>query len=478
MNELPEGYEGAKCQHVFALYPHTSKYCGLPAWDGAPEEEPRCPFHSAVSPEDIKEQLEAAVAAGAGLHEADLTDARLFAADLTDAKLHSANLTGAWLDGANLTGAGFFGTNLTGAELNHANLTDAWLNGADLTGVELTYADLTDAKLNGAHLTGADLPGAWLDGANLTDARLNHADLTDARLNGANLTDARLFGADLTDADLPGARLPGADLSGANLTGARLPGADLSGADLKRARFLVLWHFKNKEEGGARMAGVRKAPDLRGVKLHGAKLQGVTIEPECNLEGAKIYPSPGSTTKDQIYEEESNPGEDAQVYRQLKLAVQDSGDYERAGEFFRHERRCLRLQMAQAGGHCLKRVFYFLFEKLAGYGEKPLGGAAWAGFLIVLFAWIQSICGITAKDATLSVGPWRLAWGNWAGLWDYLTGDLWMALYFSAVTFTTLGYGDLAPASGPGRFFAGLEALIGMTLMALFLVCVVRKFSR
>lgn len=38
-------------------------------------------------------------------------------------------------------------------------------------------------------------------------------------------------------------------------------------------------------------------------------------------------------------------------------------------------------------------------------------------------------------------------------------------IYFSAVTFTTVGFGDLAPV-GPIRFLAGTEALTGFVLIA------------
>ena len=38
------------------------------------------------------------------------------------------------------------------------------------------------------------------------------------------------------------------------------------------------------------------------------------------------------------------------------------------------------------------------------------------------------------------------------------------AVYFSAVTYTTVGYGDLSP-SGPIRLLAGTEALVGLVLI-------------
>ncbi len=41
------------------------------------------------------------------------------------------------------------------------------------------------------------------------------------------------------------------------------------------------------------------------------------------------------------------------------------------------------------------------------------------------------------------------------------------ALYFSFVTLTTLGYGDISPASSPARFFTILESLTGQIYLAI-----------
>ena len=51
------------------------------------------------------------------------------------------------------------------------------------------------------------------------------------------------------------------------------------------------------------------------------------------------------------------------------------------------------------------------------------------------------------------------------------------ALYFSAITFTTVGYGDWHPV-GWARFFAATEALSGITIMSAFTVILVRKIIR
>ncbi len=51
-------------------------------------------------------------------------------------------------------------------------------------------------------------------------------------------------------------------------------------------------------------------------------------------------------------------------------------------------------------------------------------------------------------------------------------------MYFSLVTITTLGYGDLAPASDVGRFLATTEAIIGQVFLVTIVARLVTLFSR
>jgi hypothetical protein len=56
-------------------------------------------------------------------------------------------------------------------------------------------------------------------------------------------------------------------------------------------------------------------------------------------------------------------------------------------------------------------------------------------------------------------------------------GDAFNPLYFSVITFTTIGYGDYAPL-GCLRWAAGFEGLLGLFLMAIFTVSFARKIIR
>ena len=50
-------------------------------------------------------------------------------------------------------------------------------------------------------------------------------------------------------------------------------------------------------------------------------------------------------------------------------------------------------------------------------------------------------------------------------------------LYFSVVTITTLGYGDIVPASGEAQFVSALQAISGIVIIGLFLNSVAHDWS-
>jgi hypothetical protein len=51
------------------------------------------------------------------------------------------------------------------------------------------------------------------------------------------------------------------------------------------------------------------------------------------------------------------------------------------------------------------------------------------------------------------------------------------SVYFSIITLTTIGYGDISPASGPARMLAMLEAVTGTMYMAVMVARLVAAYS-
>lgn len=82
--------------------------------------------------------------------------------------------------------------------------------------------------------------------------------------------------------------------------------------------------------------------------------------------------------------------------------------------------------------------------------------------LVLAYAIAYSIYGIEATSSSPSVPK--------PDSFDYL--------YFSGVTWTTIGYGDFVPSRGLSRFFAVLEALNSYLFLGVFIAVLLSMFSK
>ena len=277
------------------------------------------------------------------------------------------------------------------------------------------------------------------EGLDLRTADLSGADLSDLDVREANLDGANLEQAYLTRADLRGASFLGSNLHGAMLLGANLQGASLAGANLEEAALFD--------------ANLQEA-HLRQARLQHAYLGGASLR-DANLEGARW----GDYKVGEEIAGDFSPA--ASVYRTLKQRHTEAGMYDIAGEFFYREMEARR-KLAWKGDPALgegRRLPYasamYLLRFLYGYGERPERVIGWV---------VAVILGFTL--------------GHWA--FGTVNGGFLDALYYSAVSFTALGYGAWAPEpqGWAGRFLGVGEALMGVFMMALFLVTFTRKMSR
>ncbi len=303
-------------------------------------------------------------------------------------------------------------------------------------GALLWEADLADAHLFGARLRKAQLMDANLRNAFLVRADLRDADLSDANMENADLRFADLQAADLTDTSLEGK----ADLRRANLSDACLSGVQL---DQQSRLDHVIW----SNDGSI---VIREEREGRAARRAG--------KPEAALPLLQA-------------------GERA--YRKIKQSYHESGDYQTAGEFFIREMECKRAQMSiatagqpQAPWH--QRLAWWLMYRCFGYGERPWWLVEIAAVLVFVFGAVQAyLCGFTDTARNVQIGP-GLAWPpTIGGVLSFLN-----ALYFSVVTFTGLGYGDMQPATGISKTLASIEVVIGLLTMSLILITIVRKWTR
>ena len=275
--------------------------------------------------------------------------------------------------------------------------------------------------------TGRPMDGFILRGANLEQLNLVNRQgkpyiLTNSDLSRANLDHAHLY-----KVNLSGSRLLKANLSKANLHCANLSGCNLLGVNLKSSRL-------ENVDWGEQIYQASVAKGAQGVK---------------NRSNAVA-----------LYEEAE------EVARNIRKSCEDQGLFSVAGAFFHREMLFRRYQLSLFSR---RRLISKIVDLVSGYGEKPLRIILFSAAFIFFCSVFYFLTGLSDNGSLVLFDSKQSGWVNFRAWLD--------CLYFSVVTFTTLGYGDLTPL-GPSRLCAALEAFTGSFSLALFVVVFVKKMTR
>ncbi len=295
------------------------------------------------------------------------------------------------------------------------------LEGLDFSGKDLRGEDLSGVNLKKAKFFGANLQGAILTGADLTGA-----DFTGANLEGANLENAKAEAAGFGMANLRGARLFHADLRHATFTKANLEGADLGCADLSFARL--------------REANLRKtnfsAANLREAHLNLSDVSGASFK-EADLRGAHLRMLKG--------------------YKSANWIGADIRDINFAGAYLirRHILDENYLEEFRQRGRWAK-IAYFLWWLTSDCGRSLKRWCLLIAIQALIFAWIYHLIGVDYGKYPTPLSP----------------------LYYSIVTLTTLGYGDVIPNSMLGQVVAICEVITGYVMLGGLLAIFTNRIAR
>ena len=267
------------------------------------------------------------------------------------------------------------------------------------------------------------------EGQSLSGFQLNFADL-----KSANLVDADLKSCDLRKANLSNASMYGADLEGANLFKANLEGTNLKNANLKNCQLL-----------GA---------NFTDTKLHNINWGDESkVINELDAEKSMDF----STSKSKYKEAE-------EIYRSIRLTMQDQSLGDESSTIFIREMHCKRKQHP-------KFSFFRIMSKIShvstGYGESIKRIVCSIFSVIFISALLFGIEGVSYEDRTLGFFVNDLQ--NY-GIWSTL-GNL---FYFSVITFTTVGFGEITPIGPIGKFLTIFEGLISGILLTVLIVSIYR----
>ena len=181
-----------------------------------------------------------------------------------------------------------------------------------------------------------------------------------------------------------------------------------------------------------------------------------------------------------MQDKEKNFREAKEVYLLLKNNFHSIGRYDDESWAFMKERDMERENYRKLKNFrqwilsCFLNIIY-------GYGERPWNVVISALVIITLFVLAFTYFGIGNPELIELHGRISLDANNdleiisEGTLQNTTIKQFINSLYFSLITFTTLGYGDFQPLEGWGRILAGSEAFIGAFMMALFVYTFARR---
>ncbi|MCP4988759.1 MAG: pentapeptide repeat-containing protein [Colwellia sp.] len=267
--------------------------------------------------------------------------------------------------------------------------------------------------------------------------------LTRAQLQGIDLVNHhKKVGYDFSYADFYHANIKSGHMFNINMNHASVMKADLRDANLNCA---------NLED-----------TNMLGVKWTGSKFENVRIGKKLKQEKlAKHEREQGNQQASVDYLEQAE-----EIYRDLRKHAEHEGIFTLSGYFIQKELTMRRLQLPR---YSLKRTISKMVDLFCGYGEAPLRIIGLSMAIIFICAIIYAFTGLSFQDEVQAV--------NTTQTLDKNISLFASSLYYSIVTFTTLGYGDFTPV-GISRAIAAIEAFTGSFTIALFVVVFVKKMTR
>jgi hypothetical protein len=264
-----------------------------------------------------------------------------------------------------------------------------------------------------------DLSCSDVASSNLSRASLYKCTLKETIFQEANLERADLSNSNCTNADFRGANLKGANFSGADLTGANFMSADLENAILREAE----------------MTGIDcRSANLTGVDLTGSRFGGYR------------------TMQDRFYGVRGieNCFGNAVFVRDVK--DQDYID-------------TLRTSIEAMPDGFLKKFELFLFRAwgLIDHGRSLMKVGFYALIVATLYGLIYT--------ADMRLGWEMMDYSNSAHTW-------FTPFYYSLVTYTTLGYGDVTANSLIGEMLVISEVIVGYFTLGLLLSILANTVAR
>lgn len=121
----------------------------------------------------------------------------------------------------------------------------------------------------------------------------------------------------------------------------------------------------------------------------------------------------------------------------------------------------------------LERIKSNIYWALCGYGEKPTYALITSIEIVLIFTILYMFSGLRVDGEVIN---YNFLFFKQLPIKELLL-DFSKSMYFSIVTFTTVGYGDITPI-GLSVFLSGIEMFLGVTMVGVWTATLARKIVR
>lgn len=121
----------------------------------------------------------------------------------------------------------------------------------------------------------------------------------------------------------------------------------------------------------------------------------------------------------------------------------------------------------------VNKIKSYVFWLLCGYGERPMYALITSLEILLFFTLIYMFSGLYVDGQVIKYSSNFIL----DLPIDNLFKDFFYSLYFSIVTFTAVGYGDITPM-GLSIAFSGVEMILGVTMVGIWTATLARKITR
>lgn len=421
----------------------------------------------------------------------------------------------------------FFWPDFTGSTISSANFDQSILYFADFTDSTIKDADFNNTLLNFGSFNQSEI---GLEYATAGSVKFKRADCQGANFKNAQFgdnvefSDAKFDRSTSFADEMENLSFRGADLSDVNIANTALNGSDFSNTQLSRAEFdNVEFRNANFSNSMAFDSMFTNECDLERANFQGANLQGVSfnnslihstifnnavIDHETDFDNICYYENQAEKTDD-IERKLENLDRAIWVYQNLSDINRANSQSKMARSYYVKMKDTIRKKYwvelcgvdspkyhLRGLGKYLSRTLSILTKTqipedrvqsvkfrvrlwnviksqiskwVIGYGES------WKNILFSLGI-IAFFYSVAYQHTELNTGDSSIIPESILGVIS-IPGFLqqWLlSMYFSVVTFTTLGYGDISPV-GLAAYIAASEAVIGSSLLALLVFVLGRR---